>query len=239
MPEVVEDLKDLPLGSHALSLHATRTEGADHAIAFLSGTPQGQSARYWVPDSALASYYNERLSSESPAQVGCVGILSREQVAPEGPVLRPVPEITDFVRRHPEGVTAAGETLSRHLTAESIPAHLEYEEWFEEQPRPGSRFLCPYDLRRVPPDHASDFLRELGTHHHFVCLSQSEDPAVRLLQLFLWPTARDLPEELGPDVSWASSEGFVTIAGEGGEIDLTPKGQALVHEWARTAYVDW
>jgi hypothetical protein len=239
VPVVLSDLAELPRGSHCLSLHADVAEAADHAADFLAGTPDGQAAAYWVADTALQSYYQDRIAEDFPGQVGCIMVLSGEQVHPVDGKLRPVDEVVKFVTSHPEGVTGAGETLSLYWGPENIPEHLEYEAWFDGQPRDSSRFLCPYDLRRVPIEDAPEILRELGKHHSHVVLSPSTQPAVRLLQLFVFETVQDLPPQLVDTFQWALDEELVEASQPSEELQLTAKGNQVVKEWGETTAVDW
>lgn len=239
-PTVVEDLRRLPQGSHCLSFHASEEEAAQHAVAFLAGTEDGTDARYWVADERLRAYYDHWLSVESPARVGCVAVLATEQVEPDpAGRLRPVPEVREFVQGHPDGVTAGGDTLSRYWSTQNVPAHLEYEGWFQRQPIDRSRFLCPYDLRRVPPDVLPGVLRGLGRVHTHVALSRSPEPSVRLLQLFAFPRTEAIPEVLDADLGWAVRRGLVRSAGPGVELELTAAGDSLVKEWSAHAILDW
>lgn len=239
MPEVLADLVHLPLGSHCVSFHASREEAADHAARFLAGTPSGQAASYWVPDASLIAYYDERVRTHAPQQVGCVQPLGHEQVDWVDGKLRPTSEVSAFVRDHPEGVTAAGETLSLYWTSDTIPQHLEYEQWFDEQPREHSRFLCPYDLRKVPPDMAPNVLRELGAHHSHALLSDSQEPAVRLLQLFVFGNPDQLPAQLTETYQWAVGSGFVEDRGPREEMSLTRLGELLVRDWESGTTIEW
>lgn len=239
MPEVLPDPRQLPQGSHCVSFHSTRDEAAHNAISFLAGTPAGQAASYWVPDPRTAGQYRQRLAIEFPDHVGCVAVLPHEQVEPVGGRLRPVNEVRAFLHEHPEGVTAAGETLSTYLTADNVPEHLEYESWFQEQPLGDSRFLCPYDLRRIPPDMAPQVLRELGAHHTHVVLSASRDAGVRLLQLFVFWTIDEIPEPLEGTLGWAWKSALVDLEKASRELELTSKGEGVVRDWSTTAVVDW
>ena len=232
MPELLTDLGQLPLGSHCLDLYATREEAADAAVEFLAGAPPGQPSRYWVADSALQSYYQERLRVVAPRQVGCVMVLDHEQVQSIDGRLRPAEEVAGFVADHPEGVTGGADTIGRYWGPPSVPAHLEYEAWFDAQPRDRSRFLCPYDLRSVPPADAPQILRELGRHHSHALLSTSGEPAVRLLQLFLFATPGDLPPALAPTYIWAIESGLVSAGPADRELELSQSGAALVREWS-------
>jgi hypothetical protein len=235
MPEVVGDAADLPIGAHAVSLHVNHEEAAEHAAAFLAGTPEGQAARYWVPEASLAHYYSDKLARRAPEQVGCVQIITHEQVAPVDGRLRPTPEIRAFADAHPEGISAGADTISLYWTAETIPEHLEYEAWFDEEvPRASSRFVCPYDLRRVPPEVAPEVLRELGAHHSHCVLSDSQEPAVRLLQLFLFGRREAVPASLAPTLAWAERAGLLEVGGAG-ELDLTDEGDRIVHRWCQVA----
>ncbi len=126
MPELVENLAQLPVGSHGLSLHASAEEAARHAGDFLAGTTEWQAAAYWVPDEESAELRVDRISDRAPEQVGCVAILPHAQVEEVEGRLRPVREVREFVEQHPKGVTAAGETLSRSLHPGNVDEHLEY-----------------------------------------------------------------------------------------------------------------
>jgi hypothetical protein len=235
---MLDDLSGLPPGSHCLSFHTDGEEAATNAVQFVAGAPPGQPVRYWVPDAALQSYYQQKLATEAPEQVGCVQVLDHEQVRPVEGKLRPVEEVLQFVGAHPEGVTAAGETLSRYWTPATVPEHLEYEAWFEEQPRGRSRFLCPYDLRRVPPEHAPETLRDLGAHHSHVVLSSSSAPAVRLLQLFVFGTPAALPPGLTDTYRWAVGEQLVEAGSPFEEMTIANAGTELVRAWSESTSVD-
>jgi hypothetical protein len=239
MPELLSDLRQLPVGSHCLDLYATREEATDAAVQFLAGAPPGQPTRYWVADSTLRSHYEERLRQVAPGQVGCVAVLDHEQVRPVDGRLRPAEEVAGFVADHPEGVTGGADTISRYWASPSVPAHLEYEAWFDAQPRDRSRFLCPYDLRTVPPEDAPRILRDLGRHHSHAVLSASSDPAVRLLQLFLFATPGDLPPALAPTYIWAIESGLIAAGEVDRELELSPAGFTVVTEWSERTRVDW
>jgi hypothetical protein len=239
VPLIVEDLFHLPLGSHCISFHTSREEASDRAVSFLEGAPEGQPAAYWVTDPALALYYNERLATRGASQVGCVQVMDHEQVKAVDGKLRPADEVLEFVGRHPGGVTGGADTISAYWGPENVAGHLEYEAWFEGQPRDDSRFLCPYDLRTVPVESAPRILRELGRHHSHAALSDSEEPAVRLLQLFVFGSPREMPRELQETLAWASSEGLVWIGAPHEEIRLSPSGERVVREWSRVTTIDW
>jgi hypothetical protein len=232
---VLASAREIPEGAHAVSFHVTRREAAEHAAAFLAGTPQGQAARYWVPDERLVEFYAGVAGEHAPDHVGCVGVLPKEQVEPLRGKLRPVAEVSEFIAEHPEGVTAAGDTISAYWTPTTAPDHLEYEEWFQSQPRQHSRFLCPYDLRSVPPELAPKVMRELGSHHTHVILSDASDDVARLLELFIFETTNDLPEELNVTLSWALREGLIEVEGSTHAFHLTPSGDRVVRSWSRTA----
>ncbi len=239
MPEVVNDLVELPLGSHCISFHVSREEASEQAVSFLAGNLPGMAAMYWVTDATVADYYSDRLSAQAPNQVGCVAILNHEQVESVQGKLRPVSEVNDFIHAHPEGVSAAGETLTAYWTPENIPDHVEYESWFQEQPRSNSRFLCPYDLRKVPPEMAPKILRDLGAQHSHAALSRSPDPAVRLMQLFAFGTPAEIPSQLRDTYHWATQQGLIATSDPMEELTLTPKGEQVVADWSRTATIDW
>jgi hypothetical protein len=239
MPMLLADLEDLPLGSHAASFHVSREEAAHNAVSLLAGAPKGQAASYWVADSDTAKYYSLWLAREAPDHVGCIAILPHEQVDRVGGKLRPTSEILSFVQGHPEGVTASGETITRYWTPKDIPDHLEYEAWFQEQPRDASRFLCPYDLRKVPTTMAPDVLRDLGSHHSHVVLSSSPEPGVRLLQLFVFPTIEQIPEPLDGTLGWGLKKDYIEIERPTRELTLTRAGEEVVQEWGERTTIDW
>lgn len=238
MVEVVQDLRRLPAGSHCLGLHAGPEEAAEHAVLFIAGTPEGVEPSYWVGDPELADYYNERLAFHAPDHMGCVSALDREQLRSVDGRLRPVPEIQEFVSTHPEGVAGGADTISAYWTAENLPEHLEYEAWFHVQPRRRSRFLCPYDLRRIPLAPALHVLRQLGAHHSHVVLSASNEPAVRLLQLFVFATPADVPLPLKESHRWASEEQLLHAGSPTEPLSLTASGSELVRRWSEAAPVN-
>ena len=238
MLEVIDDLARLPVGSHAVGFYASQEEAADQAVSFLAGTPPGQSASFWVADSSLVAYYNAKLEERAPEQVGCVHVLEHEQVRPEGDHLRPVSEVLDFVGEHPEGVTAAGDTITQYWAPQNVPDHMEYEAWFQEQPRDQSRFLCPYDLRRVPPDQVQAALEELGKHHTHAVLSSSDEPAVRLMQLFVFGMRAAVPAKLRRTADWAQRKGLIKINASSNEMRLTPKGEREIVDWETRSRTD-
>lgn len=239
MPVVLRDLAELPVGSHALGLYSERSEAADQAVQFVAGAPPEMAATFWVPSPELAKKYNDRLAAVAPDRVGCVAALDHEQVTPVEGKLRPTQEVTDFLSQHPDGVTAGGDTLSLYWDSASMSEHLEYEAWFDQQPRMHSRFLCPYDLRSVPPEDAPDVLRDLGRHHSHVVLSSSSEPAVRLLQLFIFGSSAELPDRLHGDHRWALEHGYVEETKAPTALELTPVGRELVREWGDRTVVDW
>lgn len=239
MVEVLEDLSELPIGSHALSFHASDEEAAEHAVEFLEGTPEGQAAAYWVPDRELAREYDRRLIAEAPRLAGCVFALPHSQAVPIDGHRRPAPEIMAEISRHPEGITAAGQTITEFWTPDEVPEYLEYEAWFDRQPRERSRFLCPYDLRRLPPRDAPRILRELGAHHSQVVLSHVEHPAIQLLQLFVFTTESEVPPSLRGVLRWAIAERIIEVSSPSGDFHLTAKGDEIVQHWSSMATVGW
>ena len=238
-PTVVVELRDLPVGSHCASFHATREEAARNAISFIAGAPEGQPTSYWVPDKETESYYNLWLAREAPEHIGCVAILPHEQVEMVRGKLRPVEEVRRFIGQHPEGVTAAGETITRYWEPQNVPDHLEYEAWFQSQPMGSSRFLCPYDLRAVPVEMAPQVLRDLGAHHSHVVLSRSVEPGARLLQLFVFPTVEEIPEPVEGTLGWALKKDLVEILRPVRELALTSSGERVVKDWGEHTTIDW
>ena len=239
MPEILRDLVRLPLGSHCVSFHASREEAAAHATDFLAGSPPWQAAAYWVADPDLRARCQDLLAARAPHQVGCVMVLEKEQVHPIDGRLRPVDEIQHFVGSHPDGVTGGADTISEYWRPENVPEHLEYEGWFDQQPRDHSRFLCPYDLRKVPPEEAPKILRQLGAHHSHAVLSSSPEAGVRLLQLFVFATPSEVPSEIAESLEWALREGLVAVGDPPEPLSLTDEGNRVVQEWSRHATVDW
>jgi hypothetical protein len=231
MAQMLADLASLPVGSHCVSFYAGPEEAANQAVRFLAGSPWGMTTSFWVDDPKVAADYNARLSEASPEHVGCVIALGHEQVERVDGKLRPAREIFDFFQEHPEGVSAGGDTLSLYWTPANLLDHLEYEEWFQTQPRDGSRFLCPYDLRRIPLDRVAETLGQLRRLHSHIVLSQSPEPAVRLLQLLVFGTAADLPPRFEPELRSAQSAGLIRSTTSGGPLELTAAGREFVRAW--------
>jgi len=238
-PIVLSDPREIPLGSHCVCFHATKAEAAGHAAEFLAGTPDGQSARFWVEDGNAAAFYARAAGDHAPQHVGCVAVLGKEQVEPDGGALRPVPDVREFIENHPEGVSAGADTISAYWTGENLTDHLEYERWFDVQPRENSRFICPYDLRTVPPDHAISAMRGLGASHTHVVLSGCTDEGARLLQLFVFPSMQEIPSRLHPALGWAVKNRLVTVDEPTGELMITPLGEQLVRDWTELGTADW
>lgn len=237
MPELLDRLDRLPTGTHCVSLFASSEEAETQALDFIRGAPADQATAYWVPEPQAADAYNARLAAEASDHVGCVLFLPTEQVEVVEGHLRPVSAVREFVAAHPKGVTAAGATLSYYWAPENVSAHLEYEGWFDNLNHEGSRFLCPYDLRTVPPERAPEILRSLGDHHSHVVLSRSTEPAIRLLQLFVFASAYEIPEALETQLGWAIRRELAYSGHPSGELALTESGDRIVREWSATAIV--
>ncbi len=238
MPKRLDDPLQLQPGSHCLSFHVSAEEAADHAVRFLAGAPDGQAAHYWVADASLVSYYNEKLAKAAPIHVGCVAAIDHEHVELEKEKLRPAGEIREFVSSHAEGVTGGADTISHYWTGADLLAHLEYESWFDDQPRSGSRFLCPYDLRRLPSNSEVPTVRALAQHHSHVVLSNSTEPEVKLLQLFVFRTPAEVPPDLRETLLWAMNSGFVSVVGPHDEFSITPEGEKSLRAWSKSGIVD-
>jgi len=238
-PAVLVDARQIPIGAHALSFHASPEEAADQAAGFLDGAPQEQAARFWVPDDRTAKVYSDVTARQSPEHVGCIAILPTEQVEPVDGKLRPIAEIREYIRAHPEGVTAAAGTISSYLTDENVPAHVEYESWFDAQERDNSRFLCPYDLRRVPPEAAPQLMHDLGAHHSHVVLSHSDEPGALLLELFIFDSVQEIPPLLHQTLGWAVANDLVRTNGADMPLTLTPGGESAVRDWGERSSVDY
>jgi hypothetical protein len=231
MVEVVEDASELPQGSHALSLFVTQREAAETAADFLAGAPADQAASYWVADERLLPMYQAAVGERAPARVDSVQVLDGPQVQKVGPELRPVEQVEDFVREHPDGVTGAGETITWYWTPEQVPEYLEYEQWFQEQARTSSRFMCPYNLRDIPAADAPEILRALGARHSHLVPTTSSVRTARVLQLFVFPTASEIPGRLREELDWAVREGYVSVPEETDVPELTSAGQDLLVDW--------
>ncbi len=231
MARLLQAASDLPIGAHCVSFHASQQEACDQAVSFISGCPNDQAASYWVAERTLLPMYESELKARLPQRPDVVHVLGHSQVHKVGDVLRPVPEVLAFIGQHPEGVTAGGETLTWFWTPETIHEHLEYERWFETQPRQRSRFICPYNLRKVPPGDVLEVLRELSEHHSHVVLSQSRDRPVRLMQLFLFANADSIPEALRPDLRWAVDAGYVQVESPSPLLFLSASGRQLLDDW--------
>ena len=238
-PAVLANPSEIPLGAHALTLHAGPTEAADHVASFLEGAPDSQAARFWVPDGSSAALLAEVVEKRSPAHVGCIAILTTEQVEPTDGKLRPVATIRAYIGEHPEGVTAGAGTISSYLTEENAAAHAEYEAWFDRQSRENCRFACPYDLRSIPVEAGPELLRELGAHHSHVVLSHSDEPGALLLELFLFDRPSEMPEELRETLRWALDRQLVTDGGSDVPLALTAAGEAVVRDWGSRSTVDY
>jgi len=235
MVRLLNSASELPTGSHCVSFHATQDEACEQAVAFLEGARADQASAYWVANQSLVPMYRTRLQSRVPDRKDSVHALGHSQVHQVGEVLRPAPEVLEFISHHPDGVTAGGETITWFWTPETIHDYMEYETWFERQPRLNSRFICPYNLRRVPPQAAASVLHELGEHHSHVVLSRAPAKAVRLIQLFLFANAREVPEMLQHDLTWAVDAGLVQVHEPSPILFLTASGHQLIEEWATSA----
>jgi len=91
----------------------------------------------------------------------------------------------------------------------------------------------------VPSDDATTVLRVLGRLHSHVVLSSSSEPAVRLLQLFIFGSEAELPGRLHGDLRWAAEHGYLETRGSSGALELTPTGRDVVREWGDRTVVDW
>ncbi|MDE1819238.1 MAG: hypothetical protein KGJ23_02840 [Euryarchaeota archaeon] len=209
MPILLKDLSSLPSGTHAIAFHDSGEEEAEHAVAFLRGASDPGATAYWVAEPWVADLVREKLPRISARFEGAIRDLQGPQVAATQRVLRPVPEIAEFVSAHPRGVSAGADAVSYYWTREDVPRIEEYESWFDQQPRGGSRFLCPYDLRRIPLDMAPSLMRQLGSAHDHLTLSDSEDPISRLVQAFLFASPQGVPEGLRGTVDEALDNGWL------------------------------
>ncbi len=230
-PELISDLSKLPMGSHCLELFASEEEAADRAASFLAGAEDPKATSYWVADDRLVALNREHVARRDPRHEGNVHRLRGPQVVRREGVLRPTGEIIRFVRGHPEGVTGGAAAITGYWTREEIPAYLEYEEWFHRQARERSRFLCPYDLRKVPADLAAGVLPELARHHSHLVVSSVRQPASLLVQLLVFPSAGSVPKELRKVLNWAVREGLLGLEGHEKRPVLARKGVDLALAW--------
>lgn len=226
-PELISDLSKLPTGSHCLELFASEEEAADRAAAFLAGAEDPEATSYWVADDRLVALNRKHVARRDPRHEGNVHRLRGPQVVRREGVLRPTGEIIRFVKDHPEGVTGGAAAITGYWTREEIPAYLEYEEWFHRQARGRSRFLCPYDLRKVPVDLAAEVLPELARHHSHLVVSSVRQPAALLVQLLVFPSAESVPEEHRKVLDWAVREGLLGLEGHEKRPVLARKGEDL------------
>lgn len=226
-PLIVQDLSELPLGSHCLELHSSEDEAADHAAAFLAGADDPKATSYWVADDKLLAFNQDRMARRDPALPTVLHTLEGPQAVPTDGKLRPTREVIRFIRAHPEGVTAGAATITRYWSREQIPAYLEYEQWFHQQARDQSRFLCPYDLRRVPVDLAPTVLPELVSHHSHLTLSTGPHPMALLVQFLAFPSQARVPEDLRRALAWSVQEGLIELKGAERRPVLALKGEAF------------
>jgi hypothetical protein len=233
MAECLDATSQVPVGAHCLSLHATQEEAADHAAAFLSGSPPEHATSYWVAQAGLVPLYRERIGAVDPRHVRSIRVLAGPQVHRVDHRLRPVEEITSFFERHPEGATCGADTITWYWTPDDIRDHLEYEQWFQLQPRVRNRFLCPYDLRRIPLDDAVPVLRELADHHSHLVFSRDRQNPIRLLQLMIFVNTDDIPTTMSSDLDWAVDAGYATVGDETGSLSPTLTGRDLLESWGR------
>jgi hypothetical protein len=224
-PTVVHDLSQLPTGAHCLDFFSSEDEAADHATAFLAGALDPEAASYWVAGDKLLAYCQEKAEERDPALAAQIHVLDGPQAVPTEGKLRPAPEIVRFLKAHPEGVTAAGATITEYWTREQIPGYIEYERWFEAQERSSSRFLCPYDLRKVPTDLADSVLPDLIAAHSHVVLSKLPNPASLMLQLLIFPQSELVPSEFRALLEWGLNERNLLWKETGDGLVLTPQGE--------------
>ena len=224
--EVVADVSsDLPRGSHAVAFYAGEEERAEVASRFISGAPVGQAVGFWVLDFRTDGQDNDRLGSRLRITWGASRRSARRRSSPARVAFGPWPRFADSCRTT-RRASRAGRTPSRTTSrTRTPPSHLKYESWFQSLPREASRFLCPYALRRIPPESAPEIMRELGKDHSHVVLSSSPGPAVRLLQLFLFTSSAESPERAHAELRWARNRGSVYLARRRDTLELTPAGR--------------
>lgn len=224
-PALLSDLRALPPGSHCLEFYASEDEAAEHAAAFLAGAEDPNATSYWVADDRLLAFNRDLVARRTPGREENVRRLRGPQVVRREGLLRPTAEILRFVQQHPEGVSGAAATITRYWTREEIPAYLEYEAWFHEQARDRSRFLCPYDLRRVPVDMAAEVLPRLAEQHSHLVVSSARHPMALLVQLLVFPNRDRVPEAQREVLAWALRDGLLRLEGDPPRPVLVKKGE--------------
>jgi hypothetical protein len=239
-PKLVEDLAELPKGSHCLSFYASETEASDQVAAFLAGADDPEAARYWVTNDQLLAFNRDRVGRRDPALAGRIEALGGPQAVPRDGKMRPTTEVIRFVEAHPEGVTAGGGTITHYWSREQIPAYLEYEAWFHQQARERSRFLCPYDLRKMPADLAPTVLPNLASHHSHLIASKERHPMALLVQFLVFPSADQVPERLRTALTWCVDEGLIELRGPERQPVLVAKGEefALAYQAFEARFQD-
>ncbi|HTP54251.1 MAG TPA: hypothetical protein VML94_04705 [Thermoplasmata archaeon] len=221
----MQDLSQLPTGAHCLDLFSSEDEAAEHATAFLAGALDPDASSYWVAGNSLLAYCQEKASERDPSLSDRFHVLDGPQVLPTHGKLRPAPEVVRFLKAHPDGVTAAAATITEYWTREQIPGYIEYERWFDEQERSSSRFLCPYDLRKVPTDLAASVLPQLIASHSHVALSKYPNPASQMLQLLIFPQRDLVPSEFRPLLDWGLTERNLLWKATDDGLELTAQGE--------------
>lgn len=235
MPQVVWDPQELSVGSHSLCLYADAAEAAEKEARYLAGTPDGLFATFLVSGPARADAAMAQLRHAAPRLVLALQQFEGEHVEAVDGRLRPVRAIRELLAAHPEGVSAGADTFSSHWGPESVEAHLEYEQWFDGQARERSRFLCAYDLARIPAASLAETLDSLGRHHSHVVLSGSSEPAVRFAQLLAFGTPARVPVRLRENLLWAIEERYLRTLGPHDPLVVAVRGRDCFSEWASRA----
>lgn len=222
--EVLDDPADLPIGCHAFSFHASVEEAADHASGHLWNSPTIDQGAYWIGTGRPRAPYEEAILRRRPEMLTALRSLETPSTEATDGALRPIKEVVAWVENHPDGVVAAAETLSWYWDPIHAPMNIAYEQWFHTLERRHSRFLCPYDLRRVPIGVAGLVLPKLRRVHTHLVLSTDRRPEIRVMQLLAFQGESELPELLAGDMERGILEGHFDRGAPGAGLRLTPLG---------------
>lgn len=228
MTQLVRRLEDLPTGSHSLSFYGSESEAARNMASFLKGAEEfGQEALVLTSSDKMLDLYRGELAKRGPDLATAIRRIPGPHIRPTAGGFRPVTEVMEFVAAHKVGATVCGDTIPSILDRRSLPAILDYEDWFDSLRPFEHRGLCPYDLSRLPVDRAPEALRRLVRAHTHAVLSDSPNPGVRFLQLLVLPHVENPPEEHLRSLAHAVDYGLIDQRTNGAPADLTPRGKDL------------
>ncbi len=225
MMRLVPSAEELPTGSHAIGLYGSRTEAARTMGSFLRGArSRGQRAMVLTSNDAMLTLYRGEVRKQAPGLLDSVRRIDGPHARPTPVGLRPIPEVLEFARAHPEGATMSGDTIPTFLDRRSLANILAYEDWFDSlRPFP-HRGLCPYDLTKIPVDRAHEALERLARAHSHGVLSTDPNPGVRFLQLLLLPHVENPPAEHLGWLARAVDLGLMERDRSEESVELTPRG---------------